>query len=89
MYGRIVSESNSCFNGCLSSSFLAVNNLLANISADGMSIEDAFELYIKAMNYAEKDEFYQLADREVKLLTAKNEDDKQPLKQLLDSLSIS
>ena len=59
------------------------------ISADGMSIEDAFELYIKAMNYAEKDEFYQLADREVKLLTAKNEDDKQPLKQLLDSLSIS
>lgn len=68
---------------------VCMGELLANISADGMSIEDAFELYIKAMNYAEKDEFYQLADREVKLLTAKNEDDKQPLKQLLDSLSIS
>ena len=47
------------------------------------------ELYIKAMNYAEKDEFYQLADGEVKLLTAKSEDDKQPLKQLFDSLSMS
>ena len=68
---------------------VCMGELLANISADGMSIEDACELYIKAMNYAEKDEFYQLADREVKLLTAKNEDDKQPLKQLLDSLSIS
>ena len=68
---------------------VCMGELLANISADGMSIEDAFELYIKAMNYAEKDEFYQLADREVKLLTAKNEADKQPLKQLLDSLSIS
>ena len=33
-----------------------MGELLANISADGMSIEDAFELYIKAMNYAEKDE---------------------------------
>ena len=41
------------------------------------------------MNYAEKDEFYQLADGEVKLLTAKSEDDKQPLKQLFDSLSMS
>ena len=68
---------------------VCMGELLANISADGMSIEDAFELYIKAMNYAEKDEFYQLADREVKLLTATNEDAKQPLKQLLDSLSIS
>ena len=68
---------------------VCMGELLANISADGMSIEDAFELYIKAMNYAEKDEFYQLADREVKFFTAKNEDDKQPLKQLLDSLSIS
>ena len=68
---------------------VCMGELLANISADGMSIEDAFELYIKAMNYAEKDEFYQLADREVNLLSAKNEDDKQPFKQLLDSLSIS
>ena len=70
-------------------SYVCMGELLANISADGMSIEDAFELYIKAMNYAEKDEFYQLADGEVKLLTAKSEDDKQPLKQLLDSLNMS
>ena len=41
------------------------------------------------MNYTEKDEFYQLADGEVKLLTAKSEDDKQPLKQLFNSLSMS
>ena len=41
---------------------VCMGELLANISADGMSIEDAFELYIK---------------------------DTQPLKQLLDSLSIS
>ena len=68
---------------------VCMGELLANISADGMSIEDAFELYIKAMNYAEKDEFYQLADGEVKLLTAKSEDDTQPLKQLLDSLNMS
>ena len=68
---------------------VCMGELLANISADGMSVEDAFELYIKAMNYAEKDEFYQLADGEVKLLTAKSEDDKQPLKQLLDSLNMS
>ena len=34
---------------------VCMGELLANISADGMSIEDAFELYIKAMNYAEKD----------------------------------
>ena len=68
---------------------VCMGELLANISADGMSIEDAFELYIKAMNYAEKDEFYQLADGEVKLLTAMSEDDKQPLKQLLDSLNMS
>lgn len=31
---------------------VCMGELLANISADGMSIEDAFELYIKAMNYA-------------------------------------
>lgn len=37
---------------------VCMGELLANISADGMSIEDAFELYIKAMNYAEKDEFF-------------------------------
>ena len=32
-----------------------MGELLANISADGMSIEDAFELYIKPNNYAERD----------------------------------
>lgn len=66
---------------------VCMGELLANVSADGMSIEDAFELYIKAMNYAEKDEFYQLADGELKLLTAKCEKDTEPLKQLLDSIT--
>ena len=41
------------------------------------------------MGTVEKSTMCYIADREVKLLTAKNEDDKQPLKQLLDSLSIS
>ena len=62
---------------------VCMGELLANISADGMSIEDAFELYIKAMNYAEKDEFYQLADGEVKLLTAKSEDDQTTFKTIV------
>ena len=52
--------------------------------------ERFLKLYIKSYEIMlKKMKFYQLADREVKLLTAKNEDDKQPLKQLLDSLSIS
>lgn len=92
MGGKIFFNSMETFEKIIeqyTQSEVCMGELLANISADGMSIEDAFELYIKAMNYAEKDEFYQLADREVKLLTAKNEDDKRPLKQLLDSLSIS
>lgn len=92
MGGRIFFNSMETFEKIIeqyTQSEVCMGELLANISADGMSIEDAFELYIKAMNYAEKDEFYQLADGEVKLLTAKSEDDKQPLKQLFDSLSIS
>lgn len=92
MGGRIFFNSVETFEKIIeqyTQSEVCMGELLANISADGMSIEDAFELYIKAMNYAEKDEFYQLADGEVKLLTAKSEDDKQPLKQLFDSLSMS
>lgn len=92
MGGRIFFDSMETFEKIIeqyTQSEVCMGELLANISADGMSIEDAFELYIKAMNYAEKDEFYQLADGEVKLLTAKSEDDKQPLKQLFDSLSMS
>ena len=92
MGGKIFFNSMETFEKIIeqyTQSEVCMGELLANISADGMSIEDAFELYIKAMNYAEKDEIYKLADREVKLLTAKNEDDKQPLKRLLDSLSIS
>jgi hypothetical protein len=92
MGGRIFFNSMETFEKIIeqyTQSEVCMGELLANISADGMSIEDAFELYIKAMNYAEKDEFYQLADGEVKLLTAKSEDDKQPLKQLFDSLSMS
>jgi len=92
MGGRIFFNSMETFEKIIeqyTQSEVCMGELLANISADGMSIEDAFELYIKAMNYAEKDEFYQLADGEVKLLTAKSEDDKQPLKQLFNSLSMS
>ena len=70
MGGKIFFNSMETFEKIIeqyTQSEVCMGELLANISADGMSIEDAFELYIKAMN----------------------EDDKQPLKQLLDSLSIS
>lgn len=47
---------------------VCMGELLATISANGLSIEDAFELYIKLMNYAEGDQFYQLASEETKIL---------------------
>lgn len=53
---------------------VCMGELLANISADGLSIEDAFELYIKLMNYAEGDEFYQLAGGKMKILIGFNQE---------------
>ena len=37
-----------------------MGEMLASISADGMSIEDAFYLYIAAQNWANGDEFIQI-----------------------------
>lgn len=41
-----------------SQSEVCMGETLGKISANGLTIEEAFELYIKAMNYAEGDEFY-------------------------------
>ena len=37
-----------------------MGEILASIPADGMSIEDAFYLYIAAQNWANGDEFIQI-----------------------------
>ena len=37
-----------------------MGEMLASIPADGMSIEDAFYLYIAAQNWANGDEFIQI-----------------------------
>ena len=37
-----------------------MGEMLASIPADGMSIEDAFYLYIAAQNWANSDEFIQI-----------------------------
>jgi len=37
---------------------ICMGELLADISAEGLSIEDAFELYIKALNWSDGDRFF-------------------------------
>ena len=39
---------------------VVIGEMLASIPADGMSIEDAFYLYIAAQNWANGDEFIQI-----------------------------
>ncbi len=45
---------------------------LADIPADGCSLEEAHELYMKAMNKIEDDHFFRLADGEIEVLTGDN-----------------
>ena len=39
---------------------VVIGEMLASVPADGMSIEDAFYLYIAAQNWANGDEFIQI-----------------------------
>ena len=52
-----------------SQSGVCMAETLARIPANGLTIEEAFELYIKVMNYAEGDEFYKIAEGETIKLT--------------------
>lgn len=47
---------------------ICMSELLASISADGLSIEDAFELYIQAMKWSDGDRFLVVSDDEQKEL---------------------
>lgn len=53
-----------------SQSGVCMAETLARIPANGLTIEEAFELYIKVMNYAEGDEFYKIAEGETIKLTS-------------------
>ena len=50
---------------------VCIGETLDHISANGLSLKQAFELYIEAMNKFEGDEFYQIADGEKINLTEK------------------
>lgn len=43
---------------------VCMDELLNDIKADGLTIAEAFELYISSMVYAEEDEFYTIKDGE-------------------------
>lgn len=43
---------------------ICMAELLASIPADGLTIEEAFELYIAAKKWADGDKFYQVIDDE-------------------------
>lgn len=64
--------------------------LLAQIPASGMSIEEAFLLYAQAMNYADKDSFFQILDGEIRCFTENGEvmmETNEFVKALKDKLS--
>lgn len=50
---------------------VCIGETLDHISANGLSLKQAFELYIEAMSKFEGDEFYQIADGEKINLTEK------------------
>lgn len=43
---------------------ICMSELLASIPADGLSVEDAFELYIQAMKWSDGDKFFVVSDGE-------------------------
>lgn len=43
---------------------ICIYDLLASIPADGLTLEEAFELYIAAMKKIEGDEFFRIAEGE-------------------------
>lgn len=43
---------------------ICMGELLAAIPADGLTLEEAFELYIAAKKWADEDKFYQVIENE-------------------------
>lgn len=43
---------------------ICMSELLASIPADGLTIEEAFELYMQAMKWSDGDRFFTIADGE-------------------------
>lgn len=43
---------------------ICMGELLAAIPADGLTLEEAFELYIAAKKWADGDKFYQMIEKE-------------------------
>lgn len=43
---------------------ICIYDLLASIPADGLTLEEAFELYISAMKKIEGDQFFRIAEGE-------------------------
>ncbi len=43
---------------------ICMGELLAAIPADGLTLEEAFELYIAAKKWADGDKFYQVTEKE-------------------------
>lgn len=43
---------------------ICMGELLAAIPADGLTLEEAFELYIAAKKWADGDKFYQVIEKE-------------------------
>lgn len=49
---------------------VVMGETLAGVPADGLTIEEAFQLYIDAMNWAEGDKFYrQIPDGDIEEIT--------------------
>lgn len=67
---------------------VCIGETLADIPADGLSLEDAHQLYMKAMNKVEEDIFFRLADGEIQVLTSDEEVHKNALDELVNQLVI-
>lgn len=67
---------------------VCIGETLADIPADGLSLEDAHQLYMKTMNKVEEDVFFKLADGEIQVLTSDDEvHKKSALDELVKSIS--
>lgn len=44
---------------------VCMGEMLASVPAEGLSIEEAFELYIAAMKWKEEDRFYKVSEGEL------------------------
>ncbi len=47
---------------------ICMAEILASTHAEGLSLEEAFEMYVASIKWAEKDRFFHLNDKEIKEL---------------------